>query len=70
MNAHRSRFSGLLLAIAASFSVSCGAANTNGVPPPPGQGQLAIALVRSLTQLPRLTARSAVRGLLGRRRDR
>ena len=32
--------------------------------------QLAIALARSLTQLPRLTARSAVRGLLGRRRDR
>jgi hypothetical protein len=32
--------------------------------------QLAIALARALTQLPRLTARSAVRGLLGRRRDR
>lgn len=32
--------------------------------------QLALALARSLTQLPRLTARSAVRGLLGRRRDR
>ena len=31
---------------------------------------LALALARSLTQLPRLTARSAVRGLLGRRRDR
>jgi len=30
--------------------------------------QLALALARSLTQLPRLTARSAVRGLLGRRR--
>jgi len=32
--------------------------------------QLAIALARSLTQLPRLTARSAVRGLLGKRRDK
>jgi hypothetical protein len=32
--------------------------------------QLALALARSLAQLPRLTARSAVRGLLGRRRDR
>jgi hypothetical protein len=32
--------------------------------------QLAIALARSLTQLPRLGARSAVRGLLGRRKDR
>lgn len=32
--------------------------------------QLAIALARTLTQLPRLGARSAVRGLLGRRRDR
>ncbi len=32
--------------------------------------QLAIALARSLTQLPRLGARSAVRGLLGRRRDK
>lgn len=32
--------------------------------------QLAIALARALTQLPRLGARSAVRGLLGRRRDR
>ena len=32
--------------------------------------QLAIALARSLTQLPRLTARSAVRGLLGRRREK
>jgi hypothetical protein len=31
---------------------------------------LAIALARSLTQLPRLGARSAIRGLLGRRRDR
>src|SRR5262245_59753820 len=30
--------------------------------------QLALALARSLTQLPRLTAWSAVRGLLGRRR--
>ena len=32
--------------------------------------QLAIALARSLTQLPRLSARSAVRGLLGKRKDR
>jgi len=32
--------------------------------------QLALALARSLTQLPRLTARSAIRGLLGKRRDR
>ena len=32
--------------------------------------QLAIALARALTQLPRLGARSAVRGLLGRKRDR
>ena len=32
--------------------------------------QLAIALARSLAQLPRLTARTAVRGLLGRRRDK
>jgi hypothetical protein len=32
--------------------------------------QLALALARSLTQLPRLGARSALRGLLGRRRDR
>ena len=32
--------------------------------------QLALALARALTQLPRLTARSAVRGLLGRRRDK
>jgi hypothetical protein len=32
--------------------------------------QLALALARALTQLPRLGARSAVRGLLGRRRDR
>lgn len=32
--------------------------------------QLAIALARSLTQLPRMTARSAVRGLLGKRRDK
>lgn len=30
--------------------------------------QLAIALARSLTQLPRLGARSAIRGLLGKRR--
>lgn len=30
--------------------------------------QLAIALARALTQLPRLGARSAVRGLLGRKR--
>jgi hypothetical protein len=32
--------------------------------------QLAIALARALTQLPRLAARSTVRGLLGRRRDK
>ncbi len=32
--------------------------------------QLAIALARSLTQLPRMGARSAIRGLLGKRRDR
>ena len=32
--------------------------------------QLAIALARALTQLPRIGARQAVRGLLGRRRDR
>lgn len=32
--------------------------------------QLAIALARSLTQLPRLGARQAIRGLLGKRRDR
>ena len=32
--------------------------------------QLAIALARALTQLPRLGARSAIRGLLGRRRER
>jgi len=32
--------------------------------------QLAIALARALTQVPRLSARSAVRGLLGKRRDR
>jgi hypothetical protein len=32
--------------------------------------QLAMALARSLTQLPRLGARSAIRGLLGKRRDR
>ena len=32
--------------------------------------QLALALARTLTQLPRLGARSAVRGLLGRRRGR
>ena len=32
--------------------------------------QLAIALARSLTQLPRLTARSAIRGLLGKGRPK
>ncbi len=32
--------------------------------------QLALALARALAQLPRLGARSAVRGLLGRKRDR
>ncbi len=32
--------------------------------------QLAMALARALTQLPRLGARSAIRGLLGKRRDR
>jgi len=32
--------------------------------------QLAIALARSLAQLPRIGARSAIRGLLGKRRDR
>ncbi|HET9627152.1 MAG TPA: hypothetical protein VFP84_37590 [Kofleriaceae bacterium] len=32
--------------------------------------QLAIALARSLTQLPRLGARQAIRGLLGKRRER
>jgi hypothetical protein len=32
--------------------------------------QLAIALARALTQIPRLSARSAVRGLLGRKRDK
>lgn len=32
--------------------------------------QLALALARALTQLPRLGARSAVRGLLGRRKDK
>jgi hypothetical protein len=32
--------------------------------------QLALALARSLARLPRLTARSAVRGLLGRGRTR
>jgi hypothetical protein len=32
--------------------------------------QLALALARSLTQLPRLSARSAVRGLLGRGRPK
>ena len=32
--------------------------------------QLAIALARSLTQLPRLGARQAVRGLLGRRKGK
>ncbi len=32
--------------------------------------QLALALARSITQLPRLTARAAVKGLLGRKRER
>ena len=32
--------------------------------------QLALALARELTRLPRLGARSAIRGLLGKRRDR
>lgn len=32
--------------------------------------QLAIALARTLAQLPRMAARSTVRGLLSRRRDR
>jgi hypothetical protein len=32
--------------------------------------QLALALAKSITQLPRLGARSAVRGLLGRRRNK
>ena len=32
--------------------------------------QLALALARAVSQLPRLGARSAVRGLLGRKRDR
>ncbi len=32
--------------------------------------QLAIALARALTQVPRLSARSAVRGLLGRRKEK
>ena len=32
--------------------------------------QLAIALARSLSQLPRLSARSAVRGLLGKRKEK
>jgi hypothetical protein len=32
--------------------------------------QLAIALARSLTQLPRLSARSAIRGLLGKGRGK
>ena len=32
--------------------------------------QLAIALARALTQVPRLSARSAVRGLLAKRRDK
>lgn len=32
--------------------------------------QLAIALARALTQLPRLSAQSAIRGLLGKRRDK
>jgi len=50
MNAHRPRSSGFLLAIAASFAVACGAASTNGVPPPPGQGQLAISLVDAPAQ--------------------
>jgi len=31
--------------------------------------QLALALARELTRLPRLGARSAIRGLLGKRRD-
>jgi hypothetical protein len=31
--------------------------------------QLAIALARALAQVPRLTARSAVRGLLGKKRE-
>lgn len=31
--------------------------------------QLAIALARELARLPRLTARTAIRGLLGKRRD-
>jgi hypothetical protein len=32
--------------------------------------QLALALARALTRLPRLSARSAVRGLLARRREK
>ena len=32
--------------------------------------QLAIALARTLTQLPRMAARAGVRGLLARRKDR
>jgi hypothetical protein len=32
--------------------------------------QLALALARSITSLPRLSARSALRGLLGRGRNR
>ena len=32
--------------------------------------QLAIALARSLTQLPKLSARSTIRGLLGRRKPK
>jgi len=32
--------------------------------------QLALALAREITRLPRLGARSAIRGLLGKRRDR
>ena len=32
--------------------------------------QLAIALARTLTQLPKLAARASVRGLLGRRREK
>jgi hypothetical protein len=32
--------------------------------------QLALQLAREITRLPRLTARTAIRGLLGKRRDR
>jgi hypothetical protein len=32
--------------------------------------QLALALARSLTQIPRMAARARVRGLLGRKRDK